>query len=263
LILQHRPVLKRLKFPITRVFILLQARTYTTLTSQLRTAESMTGLKRYQRLLRTTSTPATQPTAKEEYRNVPLVWWDVKEQSRDSGLAQYAVMGYEPEEQSLKSVFLNTNSPWSAFLCGSQGSGKSHTLSCMLENCLLAKEGLGKNPNPLAGLVYHYDRSQGRDVCEAAYLCTSIPTKVLVSRSSYHALKEKYEAMAKQHGAKIDVQALDLKASHLDTERMKTLMAVGRAEEMPLYMTASVHVRNKIGRAIILTSNAGRHQYPS
>ena len=29
-------------------------------------------------------------------------------------------------------IFLNTNVPWSAFICGSQGSGKSHTLSCML-----------------------------------------------------------------------------------------------------------------------------------
>lgn len=29
-------------------------------------------------------------------------------------------------------LFLNGNSPWSAFICGLQGSGKSHTLSCML-----------------------------------------------------------------------------------------------------------------------------------
>jgi hypothetical protein len=194
---------------------------------------------------------------------VPLVWWDVKEQSKDSGLAQYAIMGHEPGKQSLKPVLLNTSSPWSAFLCVSQGSGKSHTLSCMLENCLLVKEDLGKNPNPLAGLVFHYDRSQGSDICEVAYLCTSIPTKVLVSWSSYHALKEKYEAMAKQRGAEIEVQALDLKTSHLDTEHMKTLMAVGRVKEMPLYMTVSVHIRNKIGRAILLTSNAGHHHYSS
>ena len=38
------------------------------------------------------------------------------------------------EENSLRDMgvdnrlFLNTNSPWSAFVCGSQGSGKSHTL---------------------------------------------------------------------------------------------------------------------------------------
>lgn len=31
-------------------------------------------------------------------------------------------------------LFLNINAPWSAFICGSQGSGKSHTLSCIIES---------------------------------------------------------------------------------------------------------------------------------
>src|SRR5688572_8761173 len=31
-------------------------------------------------------------------------------------------------------IFYNIAAPSSAFICGSQGSGKSHTLSCMLEN---------------------------------------------------------------------------------------------------------------------------------
>lgn len=204
-------------------------------------AENVTELKRYQRLF-TADAPGIQPAAKEELRNVPLVWWDVKERNAKSGLPQYAVMGHVPSDQPGKSVLLNTNSPWSAFLCGSQGSGKSHTLSCMLENCLLKQEELGKNLNPLAGLVFHYDRSQGSDVCEAAYLCTSVPTRVLVSRSSYNTVKKKYEAMAKQHNGVIEVQALDLKASHLDIERMKTLMAVGRAGDMPLYMNVGPHI---------------------
>ncbi|KAF2195615.1 hypothetical protein K469DRAFT_734157 [Zopfia rhizophila CBS 207.26] len=67
---------------------------------------------------------------------------------------------------NIKPVLLNTNSPWSAFLCGSQGLGKSHMLFCILENCLLTNKQLlsyiGKNLNPLAGL--------------AAYLCSQIPT---------------------------------------------------------------------------------------
>ncbi len=33
-------------------------------------------------------------------------------------------------------LFVNMDAPWSAFICGSQGSGKSHTLSCMLEAAL-------------------------------------------------------------------------------------------------------------------------------
>jgi hypothetical protein len=85
----------------------------------------------------------------------PLVWWNVKEHIKPQQQVQrgYAVLGYIPEaENSLKDdasglngatrtpVLLNTDSPWSAFLCGSQGSGKSHALSCMLENCLLTRQ---------------------------------------------------------------------------------------------------------------------------
>lgn len=29
-------------------------------------------------------------------------------------------------------LFVNCNVPWSAFICGVQGSGKSHTLSCLI-----------------------------------------------------------------------------------------------------------------------------------
>ncbi|EMD96676.1 hypothetical protein COCC4DRAFT_141955 [Bipolaris maydis ATCC 48331] len=134
----------------------------------------------------------------EELRMAPLVWWNVKEHVEPQQQVQrgYAVLGHVPEannrpqdDSSVSSsatrspVLLNTDSPWSAFLCGSQGSGKSHTLSCMLENCLLTDKTIlprvGLNPHPLAGLVFHYDRCQGSGVCEAAYLCTNIPTTVL------------------------------------------------------------------------------------
>lgn len=59
-------------------------------------------------------------------------------------------------------MFLNVNAPWSAFICGSQGSGMSYTMSCMLESCLIPSLPL-KNllPNPLAGLVFHYDKHLG------------------------------------------------------------------------------------------------------
>ncbi|KJZ70114.1 hypothetical protein HIM_10484 [Hirsutella minnesotensis 3608] len=37
-------------------------------------------------------------------------------------------------------IFYNTSTPSSVLVCGSQGSGKSHTLACLLENCLLPSE---------------------------------------------------------------------------------------------------------------------------
>jgi hypothetical protein len=164
----------------------------------------------------------------------------------------YAVLGHVPEhgtetraDRSFNSgkrmpVFLHTDTPWSAFLCGSQGSGKSHTLSCMIENCLLANEELlpriGRNPYPLAGMVFHYDRSHDSKICEAAYLCTQVNTTVLVSPSSYGKLKDKYEKEAEELGATITVKQLYILPKYLNSERIKTLMAVGKDDYVPLYM---------------------------
>jgi hypothetical protein len=186
----------------------------------------------------------------------PLIWWDVKSHlSKDSsnsvprrdpkiGLQQYTVLGHVPDESkasaSFKPVLLNTNSPWSAFLCGSQGSGKSHALSCMLKNYLLQDARIGKNPKPLAGLVFHYDSYSGSGVCEAAYLCSSVKTTVLVNESNFERLKLDYQTMAARYGGTIKVEKLKLLPRHLDTERVKRLMAVGKDGDLPLYMHVSI-----------------------
>jgi hypothetical protein len=73
-------------------------------------------------------TNANSDADKEELRLAPLIWWDVKvhldKKSSESGpLQQYAVLGHVRSEtgDSLlhKPVLINTNAPWSAFLCGS------------------------------------------------------------------------------------------------------------------------------------------------
>lgn len=193
--------------------------------------------------------------ALEELRMAPLVWWEVNQHFEPKQEVErgYGVLGHVPDEQkrfasaeSIKMhenrtpVLINTDTPWSAFLCGSQGSGKSHSLSCMLENCLLTDKTLlpliGYNPHPLAGLVFHYDKSQGSGVCEAAFLCTSVPTTVLVSPSNYGRLKTAYEKMARDQGGDITVKRLHILPKYLDTARMKTLMAVSHDDDMPLYM---------------------------
>jgi hypothetical protein len=53
-------------------------------------------------------------------------------------------------------IFFNVSSPSSTFICGSQGSGKSHTLSCILEGCLIPSKA-GRLLNPLTAIVFHYD----------------------------------------------------------------------------------------------------------
>jgi hypothetical protein len=208
-------------------------------------------ITKYQTLLSPSDDPNNGDTQlrsiREELRIAPLVWWDVKEHLEKPNnpygtLNQYAILGSELQVGSdsvLKPVLLNTNAPWSAFLCGSQGSGKSHTLSCMLENCVLDNPVIGKNPHPLAGLVLHYDGSRGSGVCEAAYLCSRVKTTVLVSASNYGNLKSQYEEMAKKCGGKIEVYKLLIDPEHLDTERVKTLMAVTKDGDAPLYIQVS------------------------
>ncbi|KAL9127250.1 MAG: hypothetical protein Q9217_003830 [Psora testacea] len=140
-----------------------------------------------------------------------------------------------------KRLFINMNAPWSAFICGSQGSGKSHTLSCMLEAGLI-KSKLGPLPEPLAAMVFHYDKFtsfESTQVCEAAYLASSgIPTKVMVSPTSYHRMRDVYENLP---GFPSDVQKpqvvpLFLMEQHLNVERMMKLMAIEEDGKTALYM---------------------------
>jgi hypothetical protein len=90
-------------------------------------------------------------------------------------------------------LFFNISAPSSAFICGSQGSGKSHTLSCLLENCLM-KSDVSKLDSPLAALVFHYD-SFTSDIkgtpCEAAHLSSNpnMKVRVLCSPTNLQTIK--------------------------------------------------------------------------
>lgn len=90
-------------------------------------------------------------------------------------------------------LFLNVSSPSSAFICGSQGSGKSHTLSCMLECCLIPSEA-GRLLSPLTAVVFHYDTficDNGGSPCEAAFLAShsSINIRVLCAPTNLRTIQ--------------------------------------------------------------------------
>ncbi|KAK5625704.1 hypothetical protein RRF57_001420 [Xylaria bambusicola] len=130
-------------------------------------------------------------------------------------------------------IFYNVATPASVFICGSQGSGKSHTLSCILENCLIQSDKLGSLPRPLTGIVFHYDdyASDSRvNPCEAAYLGShpTISVRVLCSPTNIRAIKESYGQLQN-----VTVEALRLDQSDLNTRRMMELMVFDRAQ--PLY----------------------------
>ncbi|KAL5326655.1 hypothetical protein ACEPPN_004343 [Leptodophora sp. 'Broadleaf-Isolate-01'] len=132
-------------------------------------------------------------------------------------------------------IFFNISTPSSAFICGSQGSGKSHTLSCLLENCLL-KSSVSKLDNPLSGLVFHYDSfiSDLRGTpCEAAHLSSNpkIKVRVLCSPSNVQTIERTYE------GLNVKIEPLKINQNDLNTKRMLDLMAVNTEDgKMPLYL---------------------------
>ena len=146
-------------------------------------------------------------------------------------------------------VFLNVNAPWSAFICGSQGSGKSHSLSCILEDCLLPSPILGALPNPLTSLLFHYDSytsSFGGQACEAAYLSSSgLDVTVLVAPTNLSNMISLYQKLPGliANGRKPKVQPLLLDQKYLNVERLMTLMSAGSHEgPIPLYMQSMLQI---------------------
>ncbi len=90
-------------------------------------------------------------------------------------------------------VFYNVAAPSSVFICGSQGAGKSHTFSCLLENCL-AKTDANVLPRPLTGIIFHYDTfisDTGGSPCEAAWLSSNpdIRVRVLCAPTNVQCIK--------------------------------------------------------------------------
>ncbi|KAH9836429.1 AAA-like domain [Teratosphaeria destructans] len=183
----------------------------------------------------------------EELRTTPLLTLGVKDHVEGTSpnvFPQYGVLGFHVgEDESIASgepILMNTNAPLSAFICGSQGAGKSFTLAAMLENCLLRNEKIGKLEAPLAALVFHYDNDGGSNsLAEVVHLASSVKINILVSRSSYFRLKAAYESKVDAaHRHNIDVQPLLFQDDQLTIDRMHKLMSFSAAEgTVPLYMS--------------------------
>ncbi|SPJ78835.1 uncharacterized protein FTOL_07226 [Fusarium torulosum] len=153
-------------------------------------------------------------------------------------------------EQLRTRLFYNVAAPTSTFICGSQGSGKSHTLSTLLENCLIQSEA-NRLLHPLAGLVFHYDTfisDTGGMPCEAAYLSShpGVQVKVLCAPSNICHIQRVYQDLPH-----VTVKELRINQSDLNTRRMLDLMAVSSIQGggMPLYL----HVISRILRDMRIT----------
>lgn len=191
---------------------------------------------------------------REQLRTTPLMTLAVKdtvERSAESGLEkvfdQYAVLGFHVGQHLMvrrnEPILMNVDAPNSLFICGSQGSGKSYTLNCILENCLAADRRIGRVRSPVAGVAFHYDLSSAGSVAETAYLCSiGIRVRVLVSQSNEHALRNAYSKLPEARKF-LTVEPLLLRPSDLSVERMHRLMAFADKEKsMPLYMSVALRV---------------------
>lgn len=164
-----------------------------------------------------------------ELRNAPLFTETVRQRAADlsSGspdalFTQYGVLAKKaddvnPEGDGL--LYYNVATPSSTFICGSQGSGKSHTLSCLLENCLVASDA-NELPRPLTGIVFHYDTfisDAGGSPCEAAFLSThpDVSVRVLCAPTNVATIRKSYARFPD-----IKIEELRINESDLNTKRM-------------------------------------------
>lgn len=166
-------------------------------------------------------------------------------------LPQYGLLGFavheQPDTETYEPIMLNTNAPNSTFICGSQGSGKSYTLSAMLESLVRPANVPGKPGNPVAGMVFHYDLESSGLVAEAAHLASlGIKVDVLVPKSNERKLRQAYTAQLK-NSKNLSIRALELRSSDLSVERMNKLMAFSESEgKVPLYMDVILQILRKM-----------------
>ncbi|RPD66711.1 hypothetical protein L226DRAFT_498247 [Lentinus tigrinus ALCF2SS1-7] len=205
--------------------------------------------------------PLEEATEEHEVVTAPLLTRDAYV---SAGMAekcqQYGVLGsvvaikdkagrYAPEDPRL---YVNTNAPFSTIICGVQGSGKSHTVSVLLENMLISGfEAIGVSEKALSGLVLHFgEGGAGTRPCEAAWVgCSDVdgvrppPIMVYVSRSSLSTMRKAYKPL----GDCITVKPLLFSEKELDLEAILSMMAVGSSESAPLYMHRVMTILRDLG----------------
>ncbi|PQE10772.1 p-loop containing nucleoside triphosphate hydrolase protein [Rutstroemia sp. NJR-2017a BBW] len=169
-----------------------------------------------------------------------------------SSLLKQPILEDDPDPR----LFFNIAAPSSVFICGSQGSGKSHTLSCLLENCPMESE-LSELTTPLSGLLFHYDSFTGDNIgipCEAAHLASGGKIEVRVLELVVHFIPGSGLSIPG-----VQVENLRIDQADLNTQRMMDLMAVKTDDgPMPLYL----HSVNRIIRELRLAQQQESEHVP-
>ncbi|KAF2467969.1 uncharacterized protein BDR25DRAFT_266435 [Lindgomyces ingoldianus] len=202
-----------------------------------------------------------------QVRHAPLLSGKTIEAAKTDLVPQYGFLGEKITVDTGHSdplIFINTNTPFSAFICGVQGSGKSHTTSCILENALIRSCEIGELKSPLSALVFSFGDfnvdGAGFSISEAAFLAMphsdfpghpSVKKVTIMVPPSNPALARLYRRIPN-----VKVIPFKLKPETLGIGTLLTLMAVNQSDSTPLYMAQVT----KILREIAL-EHEGRFDY--
>jgi hypothetical protein len=191
-------------------------------------------------------TKAALKRIESDIENTPLLSGTIVEAHSHDFVSQYGLLGcLDDQDPSLPAsqIFLNIAAPFSTFICGVQGSGKSHTTSCILENALIPSRKLGQLKSPASTLVFNYgawsNGGAGFNISEATYLATaskgnkghSVKRITVLTSPSNPAINKLY-----QRHPNVRIIPFRLKACTLDIGVLAKLMAVDEKAAVPLYM---------------------------
>ena len=138
-------------------------------------------------------------------------------------------------------IYGNHREPWSAFICGSQGGGKSYTLATLLENCLLSGSSFdsGMNPSPTPVIAFCWDTQSSEAVtqyCELVHFASAgVDVRIVVAPSRYHQMKKFYKTIPGLKD-KLKITPLKLLEKHLKMDNMMAMMNVKERDATPLYL---------------------------
>ncbi|PCH41311.1 hypothetical protein WOLCODRAFT_89215 [Wolfiporia cocos MD-104 SS10] len=207
-----------------------------------------------------TSTDVGQ-SEEHEYKTAPLVTCDAYLNLQPTVRpSQYGVLGtvLSIEDKNSRNVpqdprlYFNTDAPLSAIVCGVQGSGKSHTVSVMLDNMLISHYAdIGNSQKALAGLVLHFGEGGPSSLPnETAWLgrvkqsgVKAPHVRVFVSKSSLQTMKQVYAPL----GDSVTIEPLVFSEKELDAEAILSMMAVGSSDAAPLYMHTVLSILRDLG----------------
>ena len=169
---------------------------------------------------------------------------------------EYGLIG-KLAHPSDRNVYLNVHEPISIIAVGLQGAGKSHTLSCVMESCLIPVRSITRLTQAMTTLVLHYDANP-TSVCEATGLIEPSLTfpwpnnysgprnvhredmMVLVSPSFYKQRKAFY-------GDYCIVQPLLLRWSSMTADHIKRIMRI-EDDDNQLYVAGLLDLLRKYQR---------------